>query len=71
MLTFYDVAQEVTVESDASLSGLGATLLLSGQPVAFASRALTPAECRYAQIEKELLSVVFACKRFDAFLFCL
>lgn len=47
VLKFYDVAQEVTVESDASLSGLGATLLQSGQPVAFASRASTPAESRY------------------------
>ena len=69
VLKFYDVTQAVTVECDASLSGLGATLLQGGQPVAFASRALTPAEGRYAQIEKELLSVVFACERFDTYLY--
>ena len=68
MLKFYDVTQAVTVESNASLSGFGATLRQGGQPVAFALRALTPAESRYAQIEKELLSVVFACKRFDTYL---
>ena len=70
VLKFYDVNQEVTVQSDASLTGLGATLLQGGQPVAFASKALTPAETRYAQIEKELLSVVFACERFDTYLYC-
>ena len=65
VLKFYDVTQAVTVESDASLSGLGATLLQGGHPVAFAWRA----ENRCAQIEKQLLSVVFACERFDTFLY--
>lgn len=69
MLKFYDVTQAVTVESDALLSGLGATLLQVGQPVAIASRALTPAEGRYAQTEKELLSVVLVCERFHTYLY--
>ena len=65
----YDVNLEVAIESDMSLSGLGASLLQEGQPVAFASRALTPTESCYAQIEKEPLSVVFACERFDTYLY--
>ena len=69
VLKFNDVNREVTIESDASLSGLGASLLQEGQPVVFASRALTAAEIFYAQIEKELLSVVFACERFDTYLY--
>ena len=54
---------------DACKSGLGAVLLQDGSPVAYASRALTEAECRYAQIEKELLAVVFACERFHQYIY--
>ena len=65
VLRYYDQRAEVTLQCDASQSGLGAALLQNGQPVAFASRA----ETRYAQIEKELLAIVFACTHFDAYLF--
>ena len=37
--------------------------------MAYASRALTPAETTYTQIEKELLAVVFACDHFDAYIY--
>ena len=47
VLMFYDVSREVRIECDASLSGLGASLLQEGHPIAFASRTLTPAESRY------------------------
>ena len=53
VLKGYDVNWEVTIESDASLSGLGVSLHQEGQLGTFASRALTPTESRYAQIEKE------------------
>ena len=38
-------------------------------PIAYASRALTPSEIHYAQIEKELLSVVFVVDNFSEFLY--
>ena len=49
-LRYYNLKEEVTLQCDASQSGLGAVLTQNGQPVAYASRALTPAETRYAQI---------------------
>ena len=69
VLRYYNLEEEVTLQCDASQSGLGAALMQNGQPVAYASRALTSAETRYAQIEKELLAVLFACQRFDAYVY--
>ena len=69
VLRYYNLNDEVTLQCDASKSGLGAALLQNGQPVAHASRALTPAEIRYAQIEKELLAIVFTCERSDTYIY--
>ena len=69
VLRYYNLADEVTIQCDASQSGLGAELMQTGQPVAYASRALTPPETRYAQIENELLAIVFACDRFEAYIY--
>ena len=68
VLKFYDLKEETTIQCDASEKGLGATLLQKGQPVAFISRSLTKAEQNYAQIEKECLSIVFACERFNQYI---
>ena len=42
------------------MHGLGAYLMQDGHPVEYSSRSLTPKEAQYAQIEKELLAIVFA-----------
>ena len=47
---------------DAFQDGLGAALLQDNHPIAFASLSLSDAEKRYANIERELLAAVFACK---------
>jgi len=41
----------------------------NGQPVKYASRALTDAETHYAQIEKELLAIVFTCEHFENYIY--
>ena len=68
VLKYYDMDAEVTIQCDASEKGQGATLLQNGQPVAFASRTLTPVEQRYAQIEKECLVIVFACTKLSQYI---
>ena len=50
--------EEVTIQCDASETGLGAVLMQNGQSICYASRTLTDTETRYAQIEKELLAIV-------------
>jgi len=59
--------EELTFQSDASQTGLGAVLTQNGRPLAFASRALSDAETRYAQIEKELLYVAFGLGKFHQY----
>ena len=64
VLAFYDPEEPLTLENDSSEYGLGSVIMQKGKPVAFASRTLTPTERRYAQIEKEMLSVVFGLVKF-------
>ncbi|GBM56927.1 hypothetical protein AVEN_168596-1 [Araneus ventricosus] len=40
-----------------------------GKPIAFASSTLTPAQYDYAHIEKELLAVVYGCKKFHQYVY--
>ena len=72
LLRYYDRNLPVTVQADASLRGLGACLIQQhkgkDQPIAFASKSLTDVETRYANIERELLAIVFACQCFSTYL---
>ena len=60
VLAYFDNEQTVHIQCDASERGLGAALLQNGKP---------DTETRYAQIEKELLAIVFSCEKFHHFTF--
>ena len=65
VLRFYDTSLPTTLQVDASDDGLGACLMQQGQPIAYASRALSNSEINYASIEKEMLAIVFGCEIFN------
>ena len=76
VLTHYGPALPVTcrLACDASSTGIGAVLshvMPHGceRPVVFASRSLTKTEHKYAQIDKEALSIVWGVKRFHVYLY--
>ena len=71
-LALYDPNAKLKVSADASSFGLGAVLFQGDEddwkPVAYASRAMSETERRYAQIEKEALEVTWACEKFTDYI---
>ena len=63
VLKFFDPKDSVEIQCDASDRGLVCCIMQHGQRCAYASRSMTEAHC--AQIEKEMLSIVFAVERLE------
>ena len=69
VLKYYNMDKPLLLSVDASTKGLGAAVIQDNGVVAYASRALTTTEQKYAQIEKEMLAVVFGCTKFHKLLY--
>eukprot|EP00795_Rhopilema_esculentum_P016658 gene16658-8096_t len=68
ILALYDPNKEMKVNADASSYGIGGVVLQkqkdgSWKPISYVSRASTPTEARYNQIEKKCLAFVWTCER--------
>ena len=52
-LAFYNPAQPLNLEVDASIKGLGAALTQDGRIIAFASKSLSQTQANYSNIARE------------------
>ena len=68
-LAHVDVNRKTRILVDVSPVGLGEVLIqlqrVEWRVIAYASRGLTVVERRYSQTEREALSLVWACERFN------
>ena len=69
ILTYYIPKKQSTMQTNASIKGLGACLLQGSKPVYFARRALTDAQKGYVVIELESLAVAWAMQKIHHFLY--
>ena len=69
VLPYYSPRKQTTLQTDASIKGLGACLLQDSKSVYFASKALTGAQKGYVAIKLESLAVAWAMEKFYHFLY--
>lgn len=64
----FDYKLPTILQCDASRHGLGCVILQNNQPIGFEYCSLTDTEKSYPQIEKEILAILFSCKRFHNYI---
>ena len=69
VLAYFDNSKETVLNVDASSTGLGAVIMQEGRPVAYGSKTLTSCERRYANIERELLAIVWGAQKFHTYVY--
>jgi hypothetical protein len=68
VLILPDFSQPFTLETDASMDGIGAVLMQKGRPIAFLSQKLGIKNSRRPTYEKELLAIIMAVTKWRHYL---
>ena len=68
-LAYYDCTKPLILQTNASKYGLSTALIQNNRPIAFARKTLTNVETRFANIERECLSVVFGLEKFHTYVY--
>ena len=69
VLKYFDPAKPVILQVDASSKGIGSVCMQDDQPIAYASKTLTESQSSRAQIEKEMLAILFGCLKFKQYIY--
>ena len=68
-MSYFDPRKKTEIIVDESPSGLGGLLVQEGKVLSYASRALSDAEDRYSQTEREMLVVVWGVEHFHFYVY--
>ncbi|XP_018493689.1 uncharacterized protein K02A2.6-like [Galendromus occidentalis] len=68
VLRYFDPGLPVVLSVDSSEYAVGACLFQEGKPVAYSSKALTQAQKKIPQIEKEMIAIVNGCAKYRYYL---
>ena len=73
VLAYFVPKRKTAIVTDAGPKGISAILLqnvnnMDKKVIAYSSRALTDAETRYSQLEKEALAILHGCEKFRVYL---
>ena len=69
MLRYFNSEEPIIIQVDTSSIGIGAALMQQGRVVSYHSRALTPTQQRYSNIEPECYGLVNGVEHFHHYIF--